>query len=67
MITILPTIPDTYLVPFHKTGTVMTRDVDGCLRLRFPGHHSRVKLCEQQVPYIKVMLMMNSVFIKTLR
>ena len=44
-ITELPTIPDTYLVPFvNQTGTVMTRDVDGCLQLRFPGHRNRVKL-----------------------
>ena len=34
-ITILPTIPDMYMVPFHnQTGMVMTRDVDGCLHLR---------------------------------
>ena len=53
-ITILPTIPDTYLVPFHnQTGTVMTRDVDGSLQLRFAGHHKRVELCEQQAPYIQ--------------
>jgi len=50
----IPTIPDMYMVPFHnQTGMVMTRDVDGCLQLRFPGHHNRVKLCEQQAPYIK--------------
>jgi len=54
-ITVLETIPDPSLTSLIlKTGTVMRRDKEGCLHVRFEGHKSLVQLQEHQAAHIQV-------------
>jgi len=48
-------MPDTSLMPLIlKTGTVMRRDKEGCLDVRFEGHTRLVQLQEHQAAHIQV-------------
>ena len=54
-ITVLETIPDPPLTFLKlKTGTVMRRDKEGCIHVRFEGHKPLVQLGEQQAAHIQV-------------